>query len=50
LIINTNVPPNVDAEIDARASAAHISKAAIIRQVMCQWYKGLNDNEGLAPQ
>jgi hypothetical protein len=45
MVINTSVPSIVFAEIDARTTVAHITKAAIVRQLLCQWHKELNDAE-----
>ena len=47
MVINTSVPSNVFNEIDARAGAAFTTRATIVRQVLCEWFKGLKEAERL---
>jgi hypothetical protein len=48
IVINTSVPSNVYAEIDARATACYTTRATIVRQLLAQWHKGLDDDERFA--
>ena len=47
IVINTSVPSHVYAEIDARASAAYMTRATTVRQALGQWHRDLKDAERL---
>jgi hypothetical protein len=49
MMVQTSVPANVFAEVDARAYAASTTKATVVREILVQWFSSLKDKERLAP-